>query len=136
MTDLQEEREGSREQRAHAHQQQARHEHAAVDADRGQCDAGGQEGQREQRHGAQLEGNIARAGAEDQHPIGLADPWLVLGVVEGGGLRLDSLGDLVAAMAPRYVRLTARFNVRGGIYTTVVAEHHAEGWDPRSERLH
>ncbi|HET7588509.1 MAG TPA: NADPH-dependent 7-cyano-7-deazaguanine reductase QueF, partial [Gammaproteobacteria bacterium] len=24
--------------------------------------------------------------------------------------------------------LTAEFNVRGGIYTTVVAEHRAEGW--------
>src|SRR3954463_1319228 len=31
--------------------------------------------------------------------------------------------DLVAAMAPRYLRLTARFFVRGGITTTVVAEH-------------
>jgi 7-cyano-7-deazaguanine reductase len=40
------------------------------------------------------------------------------------------LDDLVAAMAPRYARLTARFNVRGGVYTTVVAEHRAEGWIP------
>jgi len=40
------------------------------------------------------------------------------------------LGDLVTAMAPRYARLTARFNVRGGVYTTVVAEHRAEGWTP------
>ncbi|MDA8361506.1 MAG: preQ(1) synthase [Gammaproteobacteria bacterium] len=31
--------------------------------------------------------------------------------------------DLVTAIAPRYLRLTARFNVRGGLYTTVVAEH-------------
>jgi len=36
--------------------------------------------------------------------------------------------DLAAALAPRFLRLTARFNVRGGIYTTVVAEHRAEGW--------
>jgi len=36
--------------------------------------------------------------------------------------------DLVAALAPRFMRLTARFNVRGGIYTDVVAEHRAEGW--------
>lgn len=40
------------------------------------------------------------------------------------------LGDLVAACAPRFMRVTAEFNVRGGIYTTVVAEHRAEGWTP------
>lgn len=33
------------------------------------------------------------------------------------------LEDLVQVLEPRYLRLTARFNVRGGIYTTVVAEH-------------
>ena len=33
------------------------------------------------------------------------------------------LDDLVAALNPRYARLTAVFNVRGGVYTTVVAEH-------------
>jgi len=38
------------------------------------------------------------------------------------------LDDLVRAIAPRFMRLTAEFNVRGGIYTTVVAEHRAEGW--------
>jgi 7-cyano-7-deazaguanine reductase len=38
------------------------------------------------------------------------------------------LDDLVRALAPRYVRLTAHFNVRGGIFTTVVAEHAARGW--------
>lgn len=40
------------------------------------------------------------------------------------------LKDLVEAMAPRFMRLTADFNVRGGIYTTVVAEHRAPGWQP------
>lgn len=40
------------------------------------------------------------------------------------------LDDLVAATAPRFMRLTADFNVRGGIYTTVVAEHRAAGWQP------
>ena len=40
------------------------------------------------------------------------------------------LGDLVAACAPRFMRLEARFNVRGGIWTTVVAEHRADGWQP------
>jgi 7-cyano-7-deazaguanine reductase len=38
------------------------------------------------------------------------------------------LDDLVAATEPRFMRLTAEFNVRGGIYTAVVAEHRAEGW--------
>lgn len=39
------------------------------------------------------------------------------------------LDDLVRATAPRYMRLTAVFNVRGGIYTHVVAEHRRRGWD-------
>jgi len=42
------------------------------------------------------------------------------------------LGDLVAALSPRFMRLTAAFNVRGGIYTTVVAEHRRTGWTPPS----
>ncbi len=42
------------------------------------------------------------------------------------------LDDLVAATAPRFMRLTAEFNVRGGIYTTVVAEHRAPQWTPPS----
>jgi 7-cyano-7-deazaguanine reductase len=40
----------------------------------------------------------------------------------------EVLQDLVAATAPRFMRLTAEFNVRGGIYTTVVAEHTKTGW--------
>ncbi|HET7395306.1 MAG TPA: preQ(1) synthase [Gammaproteobacteria bacterium] len=38
------------------------------------------------------------------------------------------LDDLVKAIAPRFMRLTAEFNVRGGIYTAVVAEHRQRGW--------
>ena len=38
------------------------------------------------------------------------------------------LDELVRATAPRYMRLTAVFNVRGGIYTQVVAEHRAKNW--------
>ena len=37
---------------------------------------------------------------------------------------------LEQALRPRFLRLTARFNVRGGIYTTVVAERRQEGWQP------
>jgi 7-cyano-7-deazaguanine reductase len=40
----------------------------------------------------------------------------------------EILKDLVTATAPRFLRLTAEFNVRGGIYTTVVAEHRKSGW--------
>ncbi len=42
----------------------------------------------------------------------------------------DILSDLVAATAPRFMRITAEFNVRGGIYTTVVAEHRDPAWTP------
>ena len=38
--------------------------------------------------------------------------------------------DLVRLLAPRYLRVTAEFLVRGGIYTTVTAEHHQPGWHP------
>ena len=38
------------------------------------------------------------------------------------------LDDLVATIRPRFMRLTAEFNVRGGIYTTVVAEHRMPDW--------
>ncbi|MES9992665.1 MAG: preQ(1) synthase [Candidatus Thiodiazotropha sp.] len=41
----------------------------------------------------------------------------------------EILSDLVEATQPRFMRLTAEFNVRGGIYTTVVAEHRAENWN-------
>ncbi len=37
---------------------------------------------------------------------------------------------LNAAVRARFLRLTARFNVRGGIYTSVVAERRQSGWQP------
>ncbi|MDH3980886.1 MAG: preQ(1) synthase [Gammaproteobacteria bacterium] len=40
------------------------------------------------------------------------------------------LSDLVAATRPRFMRLRAEFNVRGGVYTDVVAEHRQPGWQP------
>jgi len=40
------------------------------------------------------------------------------------------LDDLVKVTQPRFMRLTGKFNVRGGIYTTVVAEHRKPGWVP------
>ena len=40
------------------------------------------------------------------------------------------LDDIVRAAAPRFARISARWNVRGGITTDVVAEHRARGWKP------
>jgi 7-cyano-7-deazaguanine reductase len=37
---------------------------------------------------------------------------------------------LETTLRPRGLRLTARFNVRGGIYTTIVAERRQPGWQP------
>ena len=38
------------------------------------------------------------------------------------------LNDLARATQPRLMRLEARFNVRGGIYTTVIVEQRKKGW--------
>ena len=40
------------------------------------------------------------------------------------------LDDIVAAAQPRFVRITAKWFVRGGIYTNVVVEHRKKGWAP------
>ena len=40
------------------------------------------------------------------------------------------LDDLIKATQPRFMRLTAKFYVRGGIITNVVAEHCQSGWQP------
>jgi 7-cyano-7-deazaguanine reductase len=40
------------------------------------------------------------------------------------------LDDLAQAIRPRFMRLSARFYVRGGIFTTVVAERRKKGWKP------
>ena len=37
---------------------------------------------------------------------------------------------IAAAIAPRFLRLSAKFNVRGGIYTSVVVEQRLPGWAP------
>ncbi len=38
--------------------------------------------------------------------------------------------DIVAATSPRYLRIIAKWYVRGGIYTNVVAEYRKPGWQP------
>ena len=40
------------------------------------------------------------------------------------------LDDLAHALKPRFMRVTAKWYVRGGIFTTVVAEHRKRGWRP------
>ena len=40
------------------------------------------------------------------------------------------LDDLAKAIKPRFMRLTARFYVRGGIFTNIVVEHRKKGWKP------
>ena len=42
----------------------------------------------------------------------------------------EILDALARATKPRFMRLTARFYVRGGIFTTVIAEHRKKGWKP------
>ena len=38
------------------------------------------------------------------------------------------LSDMVTAISPRFMRINAEFNVRGGVYTRIVVEHRAENW--------
>ena len=40
------------------------------------------------------------------------------------------LDAIVAATKPRFARIRARWNVRGGIYTNLAAEYRAKGWKP------
>ena len=43
----------------------------------------------------------------------------------------DILDDIVEATRPRFARITAKWFVRGGIYTNVVAEHRKKSWKPQ-----
>ena len=43
----------------------------------------------------------------------------------------DIVDDIVKATDPRFIRITAKWNVRGGIHTNVVAEHRQKGWKPQ-----
>ncbi|MFZ4503379.1 MAG: preQ(1) synthase [Methylovulum sp.] len=40
----------------------------------------------------------------------------------------EILNDIVKAIQPSFMRIQAEFNVRGGIYTTIVVEHRKPGW--------
>jgi len=43
------------------------------------------------------------------------------------------LDDLVSATNPKYMKLKAVFNVRGGVYTTVVCDHKSPDWKPNQD---
>ena len=42
----------------------------------------------------------------------------------------EIVDDMVGRLKPRFLRLTARWYVRGGLFTTVVVEHRKRGWKP------
>lgn len=42
----------------------------------------------------------------------------------------EILDDLVKVTSPHFMRLRAVFNVRGGVYTTVIVEHRNPNWQP------
>lgn len=41
----------------------------------------------------------------------------------------EILNTLASLTEPRFMRLSANFNVRGGIYTSVTVEHRMPGWE-------
>jgi 7-cyano-7-deazaguanine reductase len=43
----------------------------------------------------------------------------------------DIVDDIARATHPRFIRITAKWYVRGGIYTNVVAEYRKKGWKPQ-----
>ena len=44
----------------------------------------------------------------------------------------EILSDIATLLKPRFMRITADFNVRGGIYTRVTAEHRQPGWQAQA----
>ena len=44
----------------------------------------------------------------------------------------EILSDIAALLKPRFMRISAEFNVRGGIYTQVTAEHRMPGWQAQT----
>ena len=71
----------------------------------------------------------------DRHCVELKSLKLYIGAFRNLGTYHEAvtnrvLDDLVHVTAPRFMRLTGRFNVRGGIHTTVVAEYRRPDWQP------
>jgi len=44
----------------------------------------------------------------------------------------EILSDIASLLKPRFIRITADFNVRGGIYTQVTAEHRHPDWQAQT----
>ena len=42
----------------------------------------------------------------------------------------EILDDMVKLISPNFMRIRAEFNVRGGLYTTVIPEHKEDKWTP------
>ena len=40
----------------------------------------------------------------------------------------EILSDIATLLKPRFMRIVADFNVRGGVYTHVIVEHRKQGW--------
>ncbi len=71
--------------------------------------------------------------AEDFGDTGLRQLQISDEVVEAHGeldTKFPSHCVCKAASPPRFMRLTAKWYVRGGIFTNVVVEHRKKGWKP------
>ncbi len=44
----------------------------------------------------------------------------------------EILSDIASLLKPRFMRITADFNIRGGIYTDVTVEHRKQDWQAAS----
>lgn len=68
-----------------------------------------------------------------QHCIELKALKLYLWTFRGRGafheaVTNEILDHIVSAIQPNFMRIRAEFNVRGGVYTTVIVEHKAPDW--------
>jgi len=45
----------------------------------------------------------------------------------------EILDDLVRATSPKYMKLKAVFNVRGGVYTTVICDYKSSDWNSNQD---
>jgi 7-cyano-7-deazaguanine reductase len=72
----------------------------------------------------------------DQRCVELKSLKLYIGSFRARGCFHEAVTNEIAAhlwqtLQPRYLRLTGRFNVRGGIFTDVIVERFKDGWTPR-----
>lgn len=71
----------------------------------------------------------------DRHCVELKSLKLYIGSYRDKGAFHEAvtnaiLGDLCGRIGPRFMRIRADFNVRGGIHTSVTAEQTQPGWSP------